>query len=315
VTDQPDEIIKLRVKPNPLLYALEATKFFLFVIIFPLAVALLFSFRGLPLYLGLEIGLTIFFFGYLVLFFAVVLNALTTEFIVTDQRVLLRSTFLGVADRIDIRLQDIEVIEERSYNARYGSLYIISSSDGLFCRPSYNPASERCADLVVKSSRLAIWLSAPFTAPPMRGFYGFNQFDTFAKLIVQLQLRQLNETISPSQDYAATSSPVEVLPRGSPQSELAITQKWVRVWGWASLGALGMYVTIVRWPYPNLKDLICVIATVAFVTLAAMAWLGIRSNWSEEKEKRATRIALFIAGTVIAILIVLNKTLQHAASL
>ena len=160
MTGQSHEIIKLRVKPNPLLYALEATKFFLFVVLFPLAVALVFSFKGLPAYLGVKIGLIIFFIGYLVLFFGASLIALMTEFIVTDKRVLWRSTFFQATDWIDIPLQNIEAIEARSYNARYGSLYLTSSSD----------AVERRAKLVMNPSRLAIWLSTPFTTPPLRGF-------------------------------------------------------------------------------------------------------------------------------------------------
>jgi hypothetical protein len=39
----------------------------------------------------------------------------------------------------------------------------------------------------VKPCGLPIWLSFPATNPPVLGFYGFKNFYTFAKLILELQ--------------------------------------------------------------------------------------------------------------------------------
>ena len=188
--DPANETIELNVKPNPFLYALEATRFFWFVVVFPLAVALLFSFRGLPLYLSLEVGLTTYFVAFFVLFTGTLLKACATAFIVTNKRVLLRTSILRSVDWINIPIQEIQTLETRSYNARYGSVFISSDAGGRSATQSAladNPGVQGRANLVVKPSGLSIWLSVPFTVPFLRGFYGFRRFDTFANLILELQ--------------------------------------------------------------------------------------------------------------------------------
>jgi cellobiose-specific phosphotransferase system component IIC len=96
--------------------------------------------------------------------------------------------------------------------------------------------------------------------------------------------------------------------------ELSVKQKWFQVCGFASLGAVGIYPSIVMWPYPKLKDVFCVVATVTFSIMAVMSWLSIHNNWSKEKHERAMTISVLVLGAVIAILWVLNFIGQHAAS-
>jgi len=110
------------------------------------------------------------------------------RFIVTDRQVLLRESWFKSVDCVVIEIRSIEAIESRSYNARYGSVYIrCVSSDQLYARndgPQISTDQTQPAKLVVKPSGLPIWLSAPFTVPFLRGFYGFKQFDVFVGLIV-----------------------------------------------------------------------------------------------------------------------------------
>jgi hypothetical protein len=55
------------------------------------------------------------------------------------------------------------------------------------------------------------------------------------------------------------------------------------------------YVSIVKWPYPKIKDLLSVIATPAFAIVVVFAWLSIRGNWSKERHDQAIRIPIVAA--------------------
>jgi len=96
--------------------------------------------------------------------------------------------------------------------------------------------------------------------------------------------------------------------------ELTVKQKWFQVCGFAFLGAVGIVPSIVKWPYPKLKDVFCVVATATFSIMGVISWLSIRNNWSKEKHERAMTISVWVLGAVIAILWVLNSIGQHAAS-
>jgi hypothetical protein len=192
-----DESPRFFVKPNPLLYALEATRFWLLVSIFVYVVALVFYFRGVPLVLSLEIVTFLYCLSYLVLFVGTPILACGFSFIVTDKTVLLRASFIKSVDEIAIPIDGIERIEIRSYNERYGSVYIdcsrgvdrLPSAFGSSSSPSSQDPLARSGTvcLVERPSGLPIWLSMPFTVPFLRGFYGFKQFDVFSSVIISIQ--------------------------------------------------------------------------------------------------------------------------------
>jgi hypothetical protein len=68
VNDLENETIRFSAKPSPLLYALEATRFYWFVFFFVFAAIVIFYIRGVPLRTSLEIGGTLYCLSYLVLF-------------------------------------------------------------------------------------------------------------------------------------------------------------------------------------------------------------------------------------------------------
>ncbi len=208
-----DEVVRLRVKPNVLLYAFEASKVY-FVVMLAMAFVLLPAAHfksGLPIGgLMLAITLTGFSAIFSIFFVAVILAGRCMEFIITNSRVIVRASFMrDVRDNISIPIESIRRIEIRRYNARYGSVYFewddAPPLDGL---PASNvsprnvfdhsrvspddPAAGRSrhfANLVVRPGWAPIWLSMPSSSPPLSGFYGFRHFDTFAKLVAELQAR------------------------------------------------------------------------------------------------------------------------------
>lgn len=83
-------------------------------------------------------------------------------------------------------------------------------------------------------------------------------------------------------------------------------QKWFHLCGFACLSAAGIYVSIVKWPYPKIKDLLSVIATPAFAIVVVFAWLSIRGNWSKERHDQAIRIPIVAAGILMSIIWLAN---------
>jgi hypothetical protein len=192
------------------LYALEASRYY-FVVMLALSFALVpvVHFKtGLPIG-GFMLLLVLTVYGTLssILFVVVVFAARCVEFIITNKRVIVRVSLMRrIKDNISIPIESIKSIEVRSYNARYGSVYFkcdeasplddLESCDGSRLQtsdhsllPSFDPAVDRrrhLASPVVRSDRVSIWLSMP-SSPPLSGFYGFREFDTFAKLVAELQ--------------------------------------------------------------------------------------------------------------------------------
>jgi hypothetical protein len=210
LVDMIDEVVRFKTKPNALLYALEASRYY-FVVTLAMSFALMpvAHFKtGLPIY-GLMLPIVLTVYGALLstFFVLVVFVARCVEFIVTNERVIVRVSLMKrMNDNVSIPIKSIRRIEVRSYNARYGSVYFkcneasplddMKSCDGSRSQisdhsrpPSFDPpvdGSRRLANLVVRSDWGAIWLSMP-SSPPLSGFYGFRHFDTFAKLVADLQ--------------------------------------------------------------------------------------------------------------------------------
>jgi hypothetical protein len=185
--DVTEEIIKIRTKPNAFLYASEALRLFfvsaLAITLVLLPVAHLRT--GLPIAgLMLRIALTVYCTFACFFFVFVFFLACCTEFIVTDKRVIVRRTLIGrMCDKISIPIESIVTVELRSYSAYYGSVYFIWDQA---------VRTRRIANLVVKRGWAAAWLSMPSTSPALSGFYGFRDFDGFAKLILEQQAKLLD---------------------------------------------------------------------------------------------------------------------------
>jgi hypothetical protein len=206
-----DEVVRLRVKPNVFLYALEASRYF-FVAALPLLFfsMLVAHFRtGVPIGSGLmlQVALSIYALLSFIFFVLMVFMARHVEFIITNKRVIVRASLLRrVKDNISIPIGSIKRIEVRSYNARYGSVYFDDDEAAPLADlrryddsrsqildpsrpPSFDPAADRTrrlATLDVRSDWASIWLSMP-SSSSRSGFYGFEHFDTFAKLVAELQ--------------------------------------------------------------------------------------------------------------------------------
>jgi hypothetical protein len=202
MNDLVDETIRLKIKPNAFLYAIEATKIYLLALSFVFVIIPAHFIKGdaVPLYIWTRMALTFYFGTFLVIFVGMLVIAPGIAFIITNKRVVLHVSVMGAGDRISIPIDSIESIEVRSYNARYGSVYfeccetpdkILSSGYSDPSQPGSSHQSKdrpsRRASLTVKPGWAAIWFSAPYTRPPGCGFYGFKNFDAFARLIVEQQ--------------------------------------------------------------------------------------------------------------------------------
>jgi hypothetical protein len=195
------ETVRLQVKPNAFLYALEASRFPLLMM--SAMLALLFAFAllktGVPIALATRIALIVYGISCLMLVVGVMIAARCMVFMITNKRVIVRTSVMGrIRDKISIPIDAIESIEVRCYDARHGSVYVncyetspdhVSRSDisndtrsvslhGSVKQPR-PPASP-----AVRSGRASIWFSIPSSTA---GFYGFRHFDTFATLIVGLR--------------------------------------------------------------------------------------------------------------------------------
>jgi hypothetical protein len=194
------ETIRLKVKPNAFLYALEASRFPLLIMFAMLA--LLFAFAllktGVPTGLATRIALIVYGLSCLMLLAGVMIAARCTVFMITNRRVIMRTSVMGkVSDKISISIGSIESVEVRCYDTRHGSVYlnccktlpdqVLRSDISGDTRPvSLLGAVKQprpLASPAVRSGRDSIWFSTPSS---LAGFYGFRHFDLFATLIVEL---------------------------------------------------------------------------------------------------------------------------------
>jgi hypothetical protein len=194
------ERIRLKVRPNAFLYALEASRIHLLIMLAMVA---------LPIPIHMERGFSLAFLAPLMLilfglfgaflFVILMIAARCMMFIITDNRAIVCMSVMGrITDRMSVPIESIESIEVSSYNARYGSVYLkrygasphrVSPSDS----PDYSRgASSRgrmgrprgLAIPILRSGWASIWFSTP---SPKFGFYGFEHFEAFAALIAELR--------------------------------------------------------------------------------------------------------------------------------
>jgi hypothetical protein len=195
------ETIKLKVKPNAFLYALEASRLPLLMMLALLAPLFAFALlkTGVPIGLATRMTLIVYGIGCVMFLAGVMIAARCMVFMITNKRVIVRTSVLGkISDKISISIGSIESIEVRCYDARHGSVYLnctktlpdhVSRSDiPDDTRPVslHGPVKQPrpLASPKVRSGRASIWFSTPSS---LAGFYGFRDFDTFATLIVGLR--------------------------------------------------------------------------------------------------------------------------------
>jgi hypothetical protein len=203
--DMIEEVVRLRVKPNVFLYAFEASQFYLVVMLaMSLVLMPVIHFKtGMPIGgLMLRIVLTIYGVILSIFFVAVVFVAHCMEFIVTNKKVIVRVSLMRrMQDNISIPIESIKSIEVRSYTAHYGSVYFecdetsplddlqpYDGSQSNYSRPA--PVDDRPLRLI----NPVVWSgwgprrrTMTSSSSPLSGFYGFRHFDTFAKLVAELQ--------------------------------------------------------------------------------------------------------------------------------
>jgi hypothetical protein len=90
--------------------------------------------------------------------------------------------------------------------------------------------------------------------------------------------------------------------------------KWFHLCGFACLSAAGIYVSLVRWPYPKIKDLLSVIVTPAFAAMMVIAWISIHNDWSKERHDRAMKIPLIAAAVLVSLFWLVNYILLRQAA-
>jgi hypothetical protein len=197
-----DETIRLKVKPNPWLYALESTRaYFLFFLVIAAAINFLPIFGKRIGIDGLSLIAELTTYAVLMGLFYLCVAAVTrrSEFVITQERVIVRQSMAGTTrDMVSVPIEEIGHVEVRSYGERFGSIYLKrnarangrsrwKSTDTLPGNPTPTTDGPQPASITNRGGPLWIWLSMPTTSPPLFGFYGFIQYEAFARLIVDLR--------------------------------------------------------------------------------------------------------------------------------
>jgi hypothetical protein len=179
-----DEVVNFQERPSALLYSLEATRIFIPFLVFLGAVqALLFhAAKGLSIVFLIKLVLTICCLLFPIFFALVMFIALRTTFIVTNRGVVIRiSQFGGNVRQLQIPIEDIKSVEVRRYGPRYGSVYFERYKD------LYEALPRGSVNVKDDLGRASIWFSLPWGWPPLAGFFGFRNYDAFARLIVDMR--------------------------------------------------------------------------------------------------------------------------------
>jgi hypothetical protein len=179
------ETVRLKAKPNAFLYALEATRIWLLIVLCIAAVLALCIHlaNGLPIAFLALLALVICCVLYLIFLAVVIFRALGMVFVITNKTVIAR---LSVMERtlyqVSIPIESIKRIEVRCYGPRYGSVYLERYTD-------LDDVTPRTINLKTRPGWASIWFSLPWSWPPLTGFYGFRNYDAFAKLIAAKRVR------------------------------------------------------------------------------------------------------------------------------
>jgi hypothetical protein len=196
------ETIRLTVKPNAFLYTVEATRSYLLIMLAMVALLVPYVHFRTGLQIGLATQIALIVCGVLapIFFIVVMIGAHCMAFLITDKKVIARMSIMGrIDDKISIPIKSIENIEVRSYNALYGSVYLkcykesrdrgsrSDTSDGSHPASLHRPVIQPRPLAIVRPGRASIWLSMPWSSPPLAGFYGFGHFEAFVSLIIERQ--------------------------------------------------------------------------------------------------------------------------------
>jgi len=196
MSDQEIENVRFRAKPNAFLYALEATRIHFLALlgvgVFSIGIGYLRF--PVPISILLLLFLMAIASSFLLMFVFTVAIACCAEFLITDNRAVVRFRWMGrVDDKISVALSSVKSIEVRSYNSTYGSVYLKKALDDQRARARQkfrwtraNVPTEPAQTLVIWN-KASIWLAIPLSSPPLSGFYGFRGYDAFARAIVDSQ--------------------------------------------------------------------------------------------------------------------------------
>jgi hypothetical protein len=181
--EAPSEEVLFARRPNAVLYALEATRvYFLEMLFLVLVCSVAFRFRTdqLPLEFIIRLAAVLYGLGCCVLFVGAFLRARGTELVVTQTKAVVRNSFLGrTRDRVSVPIHLIAEIETRTCGGRRESVRLTRwKADSFHSGPAKLTRRTDCA---------SFWLSMPVSSPPLAGFYGFEGFDAFAELVLELQ--------------------------------------------------------------------------------------------------------------------------------
>jgi hypothetical protein len=205
MNDTENETVRFSVKPNPVLYALEFTRYALIMSTLLVGIPLL----GSVIYVKAAVivgGLVI---GYVlvspVLFIVAIFTARHLMFIVTDRRAIVRvSSGRMTTNMVSIAIEAVQRIQITSFGATYGSVYLsydetLDRRESEGSEPGYlQPGATRRVrnELTGAPAPIervsSIWgpvnFSGPFKMRPLLfGFYGFKGFDEFANILSEQQ--------------------------------------------------------------------------------------------------------------------------------
>jgi hypothetical protein len=200
MNDIQNEKVRLSVKPNPFLYALEVTLWALLVGGTPGAIG---GFPALWLEGGLLKTVVVLLITWLLLglalFIVVYIAACHLMFVVTDKRAIVRFSFWRMTtDGLSIAIETVKQIDITSYGATHGSIYLTydktfprqNSKDSESDYPQTEPirrARKEATRASVPIRRIdSIWGSRNIWRR-FFGFYGFRGFDEFANIISEQQ--------------------------------------------------------------------------------------------------------------------------------
>jgi len=181
----PSELAAFEARPNAILYTLEATRVVaLGLIAFNiLQIFVLFLWKGLSLVLLLKLALLADCILFSIFAFVIVFLATGLTFFLTRKDVIIRFAPFGrPVWHLCVPIEDIEVIEVRTYGRRYGSIYLRR-----YDRRRASAASTQGEKPREECGGPSAWLSLPWSWPPLIGFYGFKNYRKLVNRIIDLR--------------------------------------------------------------------------------------------------------------------------------
>ena len=179
------ESVEFVARPNAILYTFEATRIVvLFLVAFNiLQILVLFLWKGLSLVFLLKLTLLADCILFSIFALVIVFLATGLTFILTRKDVIIRFAPFGRAVwHLCVPIEDIDLIEVRTYGRRYGSMYLRR-----YDRRRASVASTQGEKPGEEYGGPSAWLSLPWSWPPLIGFYGFRNCRKLVNRILDLR--------------------------------------------------------------------------------------------------------------------------------